>query len=74
MSTMSVAKIAWWAVGVLASLAVPLAALAAEPKAKAAPLECPSLEAGLPWGPIFIALIALGGVCVVAFKNANRTA
>jgi hypothetical protein len=71
---MNAAKVASWIVGVLASLAVPIAALAAAAKGKAAPAECPPSDGGLPWGAILCALIALGGVCAVAFRNANRTA
>jgi hypothetical protein len=69
---MNAAKVAWWVVGVLASLAVPLAAVAAEGK-KAAAAECPVYDGGLPWGAIFIVLFAMAGVCVVAFRNANRS-
>jgi hypothetical protein len=70
---MNVAKIEWWIVGVLVFLAVPLAGVASAAK-KMAVTEIPAHEGGLPWGAIFIALFAAGGVCVVAFRNANRSA
>jgi hypothetical protein len=68
---MNAVKALSWTVGVLASLAVPMA-LAAATK-RLGPNDCPPLEGGLPWGAIMCALAGLAGVCVIAFKNANRT-
>ena len=73
MDAMNAPKVASWIVAVVASLAVPLVAVAAEGK-KSGASDCQPYDGGLPWAAIFIVLIALGGVCVVAFRNANRTA
>jgi invasion protein IalB len=74
MGGMNVVKFASWVAGLLASVAVPLAALAAEAKPKSSALECPPADSGWAWWAILCTLVALGGVCVVAFRNANRTA
>lgn len=59
-------------VGVLASLATPAAAWAAR-TAKSQPSGAPELKASVPIWAILCALVALAGICVVAFKNARRT-
>lgn len=55
----------------LATLAVAAAAFAvkAKPKLRGAP----ELKASLPLWAIVCALVALGGICVVAFKSSKRT-
>lgn len=40
--------------------------------AKTKPTGAPPLEYSTPWWAIFCTLVALGGICAVAFKNAKR--
>jgi hypothetical protein len=35
--------------------------------------EPPTIEASRPWMAVVYSVVALAGVCVVAFKNPNRT-
>ena len=56
----------------LAVWAVPLVALAARTKSRAADAP-PKLDPSVSFWPILVVLVALGGICVVAFKSARRT-
>ena len=54
--------------GLLAALGGPLAAASS-----AKPKGAPKLESSLSFWPILCTVIALLGICVVAFKNAKRS-
>ena len=58
------------ALGFLIGPAGEAVALAAKAKAKAG---APELESSTPFWPILCTVVALLGICVVAFKNAKRS-
>lgn len=51
----------------VASMAVSSLALAQDAN------KAPVLEADVPWMPVIVSLVTLGGIAVVGFKNARRT-
>jgi len=59
-------------VGFLVSVAWPVAVLAAR-RSKKARTGVPELESSVPGWAILCTLVALAGICVVAFKSAKRT-
>ena len=60
-----------WLLGTFAVAAVPaLEVFAAAPKSKGG---APVIDKTLAFWPLLVTVVALLGICVVAFKNARRT-
>jgi formate hydrogenlyase subunit 3/multisubunit Na+/H+ antiporter MnhD subunit len=73
MAGMKTRGIALALVGFLVSVAWPVAVLAARGSKKARTPGAPELEAAVPGWAILCTLVALAGICVVAFKSSKRT-